>query len=112
MERRGTTTLCSVADSTNRPAKRRESGSGRTTPKGTKPGEHPEASTRYTPPIPKEHKVSPQWVPIMMGALLGVGSLLIIVNYLGVLPGGTSNTYLLIGLGLILGGIITATQWR
>ena len=47
-----------------------------------------------------------------MAGLLGVGSLLIIINYLGVLPGGTSNTYLLIGLGLILGGIITATQWR
>jgi hypothetical protein len=87
-------------------------GSGRATPKGTKPGEHPDASARYTPPVPKEFKVSPRWVPVMMFALLGIGSVIIIINYLGVLPGGTSNTYLLIGLGLILGAIVTATQWR
>jgi hypothetical protein len=104
--------LSLVANSTNRPAKRREAGSGRTTPKGTRPGDHPDASTRYTPPIPKEEKVSPRWVPVMMFVLLGVGSALIIINYLGVLPGGTSNTYLLVGLGLILASIVTATQWR
>jgi hypothetical protein len=101
-----------VANSTNRPAKRRVPGSGRTTPKGTKPGEHPDASTRYTPPVPQELKVSPRWVPIVMFALLAIGSVLIIINYLGVLPGGTSNTYLLVGLGLILAAIVTATQWR
>ena len=101
-----------MANSTNRPAKRREPGTGRTTPKGTKPGEHPDASSRYTPPVPTEYKVSPRWVPIMMFALLAIGSVLIIVNYLGVLPGGTNNTYLLVGLGLILASIITATQWR
>jgi hypothetical protein len=101
-----------VANSTNRPAKRRVPGSGRTTPKGTKADERPEASTRYTPPVPKEFKVSPRWVPVLMFALLGIGSVLIVVNYLGVLPGGTSNSYLLVGLGLILASIITATQWR
>jgi hypothetical protein len=101
-----------VANSTNRPAKRRVPGAGRATPKGTKPGDPPDASTRYTPPIPKEYKVSPRWVPVLMFGLLAVGSALIVVNYLGVLPGGTSNTYLLVGLGLILAAIITATQWR
>jgi hypothetical protein len=111
-DRDGSTTLSLVANSTNRPAKRRVAGSGRATPKGTKPGEHPDASARYTPPVPKEFKVSPRWVPVMMFALLGIGSVIIIINYLGVLPGGTSNTYLLIGLGLILGAIVTATQWR
>jgi hypothetical protein len=105
-------TIPFVANSTNRPAKRREGGSGRTTPKGTRPGDHPDASTRYTPPIPKEEKVSPRWVPVMMFALMALGSILIIINYLGVLPGGTSNTYLLVGLGLILASIVTATQWR
>ena len=50
------------------------------------------------------------WVPVLMFGLLAVGSLVIIVNYLGLLPGGTDNWYLLAGLGLILGGIITATQ--
>jgi hypothetical protein len=36
----------------------------------------------------------------------------IFLNYLGVLPGGTKNSYLLVGLAAILGGIMTATQYR
>jgi len=36
-----------------------------------------------------------------------------VLNYVDVvLPGATSNGYLLLGLGFILGGIITATQYR
>lgn len=95
-----------------KPPKRKVNG-GRVTPKGgPKTGSRPEASSRYTPPIPQEFKVSPAWVPILMFALLGLGLVIIFSNYLGVLPGGTKNTYLLVGLGSILGGIITATQYR
>jgi hypothetical protein len=68
------------------------------------------ASSRYTAPIPQEFKVSPTWVPVLMFAFLILGMLLIITNYLGILPGGTDNLYLLVGLGCILGGIITATN--
>jgi len=57
-------------------------------------------------------KVSPTWVPVLMFVLLGIGLLVIFLNYLGVLPGGTKNSYLLVGLGSILGGIITATQYH
>ena len=104
-----------------RPAKRKvPAQSGRVTPKGTKPGsgsggahaQRPEASGRYTPPIPKEYKVSPTWVPVLMFTLLGLGLLVIMLNYLDLLPGGTDNWYLLGGLGLILGGIITATNYH
>lgn len=70
------------------------------------------ASSRYTPPIPQSQKVSPPWVPVLMFALLGLGILIILCNYIGVLPGGTKNTYLLVGLGSILGGIVTATQYH
>lgn len=84
--------------------------SGRVTPKGTPPKQ---ASTgRYTPPIPKEYKVSPMWVPVLMFSLLGLGMLMIVCNYLGILPGGAKNTYLLVGLGLITGGFITATRYH
>lgn len=76
---------------------------GRTTPK-------PAPSARYTPPVPREQKVSPFWVPVLMFACLGVGIVIIITNYVNVLPGGTSNLYLLVGLGLITAGFITATQ--
>lgn len=107
-----------------KPAKRKVPG-GRVTPKGghqgrpgrpggaaTGAGGGPAASTRYTPPVPSSAKVSPTWVPVLMFALLGLGLLVIFCNYLGVLPGDTSNAYLLVGLGLILGGIVTATQYH
>mgnify|MGYP000228689239 CR=1 FL=1 len=95
---------------------------GRVTPKGTKPGDapaarrgdssHPEASSRYTPPIPTYMKESPRWVPILMFALLGIGALVILLYYIGAVPGGRSNWYLFSGLGLVLGGLFTATQYR
>ena len=106
---------------------------GRVTPKGTRPGQLPtataapgssssgegsvrrasEASARYTPPMPKALKESARWVPILMFALLIVGALVIFFNYLGILlPGATNNWYLLVGLAFILGGIVTATQYR
>ena len=95
-----------------KPPKRKVQG-GRVTPKGgpQRPA-RPDASRRYTPPVPQEFKVSPRWVPIVMFGLLGLGLLIIFCNYLGVLPGDTKNSYLLIGLASILGGIITATQYH
>jgi hypothetical protein len=86
------------------PAKRTAKG-GRTTPKAAESG-------RYTAPIPKSDKVSPIWVPALMFACLGLGMVIIITNYVNVLPGGTSNWYLLVGLGLITVGFLTATQYR
>lgn len=57
--------------------------------------------------------MSPRWVPIAMGILLIGGMLMIVSNYLNVLPGpDPSNTYLLGGLGLITLGFIVATRWR
>jgi hypothetical protein len=80
---------------------------GRTTPK-----KQAAPSGRYTPPTPKNKKVSPPWVPAIMFTCLLLGVVIIVVNYLGVLPGGTQNWYLLIGLGLITGGFLIATQYR
>jgi hypothetical protein len=108
---------------------------GRVTPKGTAPrgapakgatakgamtaaaGQTPAgrvapASSRYTPPVVRSQKVSPRWVPVLMFALLGLGVLTIILNYLGVLPGSSDNRYLLAGLAAITGGFVTATQYR
>ena len=96
----------------NKPPKRKVQG-GRVTPKGGPAAAgRPGASSRYTPPIPREQKVSPIWVPILMFSLLGLGLVVIFCNYLGVLPGGTDNKWLLVGLACILGGIVTATQYR
>ena len=98
----------------NPPPKRKVKG-GRVTPKGgpqAAVSSRPSASSRYTPPIPMSKKVSPWWVPALMFALLGIGLLIIFLNYMGVLPGDTKNSYLLVGLGFILGGIVTATQYH
>jgi hypothetical protein len=102
----------SLAMPTNPPPKRKVKG-GRVTPKGgASSGARPDPSSRYTPPVPKEYKVSPWWVPALMFTFLGLGLVVIFLNYLGVLPGDTKNSYLLVGLVLILGGIMTATQYR
>jgi hypothetical protein len=97
-----------MAERTRHPGQRGRSGRrgshrGRVTPKPT---------ARYTPPVPKSVKVSPKWVPVVMFAMLGIGVLFVVINYMGLLPGGASNWYLLLGLGLIAGGFIAATQYR
>lgn len=98
---------------------------GRVTPKGTKPGQlshttsmakeaaHHEssvaASSRYTPPTPKEFYESPRWVPILMAAFLILGVLAILSRYL---IWDTNNYPVLVGLGLMLCGLWTATKWH
>ena len=88
-------------------------------PKSGKPGAvptgrvTPKASGRYTPPVPRSEKVSPRWVPVLMFASLGVGMLVILANYVDLLPGdGPSNMYLLLGLVLITIGFVTATKFH
>ncbi len=78
--------------------------SGRVTPKPT---------ARYTPPVPKSEKVSPKWVPIVMFTSLGLGMLVILANYVSLLPGDEpSNMYLLLGLVFITTGFVTATKYH
>ena len=102
----------SLAMPTNPPPKRKVKG-GRVTAKGGATSmSRPDPSSRYTPPVPKEYKVSPWWVPALMFGFLAIGLVVIFLNYLGVLPGGTKNSYLLVVLAAILGGIMTATQYR
>lgn len=93
-------------------AKPTKGGKGRVTPKGGTAGRYtaPQPSGRYTPPIPREYKVSPKWVPILMFACLLLGMVVIVLNYLSLLPAAPSNWYLLAGLGLITAGFVTATQ--
>jgi hypothetical protein len=99
-----------------KPTKRRVQG-GRTTPKGgpTRPVKtstaEPVQSARYTPPVPRDVKISPTWVPVLMFVFLGVGTLVILINYTGAVW-DTSNWVLLGGLAGILAGIITATQYH
>jgi len=69
--------------------------------------------SRYTPPPPKNLEPSKLWVPVAMATLLVVGLLVIVLNYLNVLPGDqTENRYLLLGIALISGGFVVATNYR
>ncbi|MBX3285352.1 MAG: cell division protein CrgA [Actinobacteria bacterium] len=69
-------------------------------------------SKRYTPPTAKYAPgPSPWWVPAIMFGLLIVGALVIMLNYMSVF-GEPANIRLVVGLAFILGGIITATQYR
>ena len=69
-------------------------------------------SKRYTPPTAKYAQgPSPMWVPILMFGFLIVGALVIMLNYMGAF-GPAANIRLVIGLAFILGGIVTATQYR
>ncbi|MCB0967147.1 MAG: cell division protein CrgA [Ilumatobacter sp.] len=100
---------------------KRKTGGGRTTPKGTRPGEgqriaNPEenergvhTSSRYTPPVTSEMREPKPWIPVLMLVLLGLGMVIIIVRNLGLIDG---NWPLFVGLGCFLGGLYTATKWR
>ena len=91
------------------PKKRKVQG-GRVTPKGTQPHNIRQVETlREIDDTP-----SPAWVTYTMFGLLAVGMLIIFLNYVGLMPGidDAHNGYTLLGLGFILGGIVTATQLR
>ena len=69
--------------------------------------------SRYTPPQPKTAKHSPLWVPATMFACLGAGLIVIIANYLQILPGGEAqNSDLFLGLGLLIAGFVLSTQFK
>jgi hypothetical protein len=91
-----------------RPQKRRIEGTGRVTERGTRP----QSAQRDLERDATKLAPSPIWVPILMFALLGLGIVTIFLNYTNTLPGSPSNAFLLGGLGLILAGIIAATQYR
>lgn len=75
------------------------------------------ANRRPTPPSHKPTAVdekgpSPLWYVVTMFGLMAVGLVLILANYIGLLPGGTSNTYLIIGLAGIGIGFAMTMNYR
>lgn len=68
---------------------------------------HPTAA-----PPPKEEKSSPVWYVALMFTLMAIGVVVIILNYIGVFPGGTDNNYLYMGLGAIAVGFVMTLWFR
>ncbi len=91
---------------------------GRTTPKGgpsTKGvGRYTpaEQSGRYTRPVPTTVRRSAPWFGPAILALMVLGILMILLNYLTVLPGAVSVWYLVAGLVVIFAAFIMATTYR
>lgn len=98
---------------------KRKSGGGRTTPKGTRPGEQRysnpsqnrdgvDNSSRYTPPVPQEFKEPKPWIPYVMVALFVAGIIIIMVRNLI----WQSNLLMAAGFLCLVGGLAAATKWR
>ncbi|HET8931290.1 MAG TPA: cell division protein CrgA [Acidimicrobiales bacterium] len=97
---------------------------GRVTPKGghrahrqshAKPDDDTDWSaetSRYTAPTPASAKESPAWWPVLMFGLIGLGILLIVVDYAGLLPGTPNNWMLVPALLCIAGGLFAAMSYR
>ncbi|MGO8861458.1 MAG: cell division protein CrgA [Acidimicrobiales bacterium] len=89
------------------------SAGGRSTSKVGRPSTA-EESGRYTAPIPKSVRRSPPWYGAVVLALLIVGVVIIVVNYLAHLPwlAHGSPWGLVAGLLLIFVGFLMATRYR
>ncbi len=68
--------------------------------------------TRYTPPPPKKAPPSPLWFGVAITTFLLVGLMLVVLNYIGLLPGEAENRYLIIGLAFISVGFMMATGYH
>jgi Cell division protein CrgA len=68
--------------------------------------------SRYTPPPAKKAPASPLWMGVAITTSLLVGLVVVVTNYLGILPGDAENRYLIVGLVLISGGFMLATGYR
>lgn len=61
-------------------------------------------------PVGEDH--SPRWYGWLIVALLAVGMIIIILNYLAVLPGSVSSWYLISGLVVMFAGFYLATRYK
>ena len=81
--------------------------------KSTVAGRAQAGSKRYTPPTPKAVRHSPLWVPVAIFTSMGAGVAVIVGNYLQLLPGGDAkNSYLILGLVLMVAGFVLSTRYH
>jgi hypothetical protein len=67
---------------------------------------------RYQPPPKKKPKPSPRWLGVLILSILFGGVIVLVLNYINLLPGAPRNLYMWSGLGAIALGFGLATQWR
>lgn len=71
----------------------------------------PAPPTRRVDPV-KAKGPSPTWYVAIMFGLMAIGVIVIVINYVGVLPGGTDNLYLIAGLAAIAVGFGMTLNYR
>jgi hypothetical protein len=80
-------------------------------------GRQKKKSPRYRAPAQQakaKHKSSPRWYGPVLIALMAAGVLVIVLNYVGLIPGTDGQAdpiYLWVGLGLIGVGFVGTTFW-
>ena len=80
----------------------------RITPKGTQPLNAPTQQQSTSSQAPQ----SAAWFGWLIAALLGIGTAVIVSNYMSWLPGSPASVWIAVGLGIVLVGILLATRWR
>lgn len=64
----------------------------------------------HTPPPPKEVKVSPTWYVVLMFSMMALGVLIIILNYIDLMP-GEAIRWLYVGLVAIAIGFVMTLNY-
>ena len=68
------------------------------------------------PYVPRKEKPrpkpAPRWYPYFMIGLMLLGVLVIVLNYMGLMPQGLRAAWLWVGLALIAAGFMAATRYR
>ena len=80
--------------------------------KKRKQNSRPTQSKKISNQMSASDAPSPRWYTILMSSLMILGVLLIVLNYLTLLPGSVSRWYLWSGLGLIGAGFLMTTNYN
>ena len=80
--------------------------------KKRKQNSRPTQSKKISTQMSASNGPSPRWYIILMSFLMILGVLLIVLNYLTLLPGSVSKWYLWSGLGLIGVGFLMTTNYN
>jgi small-conductance mechanosensitive channel len=72
----------------------------------------PEVSGRYTRPVTRKARRSAPWFGPLILVLMVLAIVMIILNYITVLPGSVSTWYLVAGIGIIAVAFGMATRYR
>ncbi len=80
--------------------------------KKRKQNSRPTQSKKISSQMSTSSQPSPKWYTILMTSLMTIGVMLIVLNYLTLLPGSVSKWYLWSGLGLIGVGFLMTTNYN